>query len=86
MKVAEAPSRTKTKVNPAMNRRVWKIVCFRTSWVGCSAWISEKESPVMYVMKEGMSGNTHGERNENNPAMNAPKKLTLDVSMKTSAA
>ncbi len=71
MKLAEAPKDTKTVVNPAMNSNALTTMDFlnfdRTvESVSCSM-----ESPVMYEMYEGTSGNTQGDTNDSKPAEKA---------------
>jgi hypothetical protein len=60
----------KTCENPETKKNVERNTFFRMAalrpCVSCSS-----ENPVIKVKYAGISGNTHGERNDRSPAMNA---------------
>src|SRR5262249_31049312 len=66
----EAPSATKTTEKPITKVTACSITRRRTADVR-SALRSDTDIPVTKDRYEGKSGSTHGDRNENSPALNA---------------
>ena len=60
-----------TVENPVINANELKSVSFLINFLSID-FRSSKETPVINETYDGISGSTHGERNESTPPRNAP--------------
>ena len=67
----EIPRPMNTAENPAINASELVMVRYRIFFLSTPTVRSLKEMPVMNETYEGISGRTHGERNDNMPARKA---------------
>lgn len=74
--LAEAPSRTKTVVNPNTKSTAEPITFLEVFVEGSSAVSSEKLTPAIYARYGGTIGSTQGETKEIKPAIKAEVKVT----------
>jgi hypothetical protein len=72
--------RMKTRENPKTNETVEKTTFFLISELRFSV-NSSREKPVIKVKYAGISGSTHGDKKERNPARNAAGNDTASVNM-----
>ena len=72
--------RIKTRENPQTKETVEKTTFFLISGLRFSV-NSSREKPVIKVKYAGMSGSTHGDKKERNPARKAAGNETASVSM-----
>jgi hypothetical protein len=73
--VADAPIAINMLEKPRIKNREFNTTVMRTFFRFSCSESSSSETPVMNAMYEGMSGKTHGERKEINPAVKATNKL-----------
>jgi hypothetical protein len=72
--------RMKTRENPKTNETVEKTTFFLISELRFSV-NSSREKPVIKVKYAGISGSTHGDKKERNPARKAAGNDTASVNM-----
>src|SRR5689334_8633308 len=74
-KLAERPSETKTTEKPMMKATALSTTRRRTRLSLDGSAISSIDTPEMNERYDGITGSTHGDKNESSPELKATKKL-----------